>query len=165
MQHACNTHATCAKQARNTRETHVFNGERRNADDRPDEVLNVAFAAGRVIGLQARRRFSPVCRIYRAVWLRRFWSCVRCAPDPCGRPDAVRSPVLICTSYSLLNQTQNQSSQLFDGHRLHCLIVLHHLLHHHLHHVHAFFHHFVVLHHVAACHAAFLVPHHHAAVL
>src|ERR1035437_806123 len=85
------------------------------------------------------------------------------------RRGAARSRVLICASYSLLKQTQNQSSQLFGGHRLHCLIVLHHLLHHHLHHVHASFHHCVVLHHVATCHgaffAAFLAAHHHAAVL
>ena len=53
-------------------------------------------------------------------------------------------------SYPLPNQTKNESSQLFGGHGLHCLVVLHHLLHHHLHHVHAFFHHRVVLHHVAA---------------
>src|SRR5450759_4552166 len=59
---------------------------------------------------------------------------------------------------SLINQPQNQSSQLFGGHRLHCLIVLHHLLHHHLHHVHAFFHHRVVLHHVVTCHLLLWPP-------
>src|SRR5450759_3275830 len=81
------------------------------------------------------------------------------------RRGAARSRVLNCASYSLLKQTQNQSSQLFGGHGLHHLVMLHHLLHHHLHHVHAFFHHCVVLHHVATCHAAFLAPHCHAAGL
>src|SRR5450759_4292504 len=79
------------------------------------------------------------------------------------RRGAARSRVLICASYSLLDQTQNQSSQLFGGHGLHCLIVLHHLLHHHLHHVHAFFHHFMVFRHVTILHTVFLAPHHHAA--